>query len=352
MLKGEGMKRKHIFIASVTVTLMFTAAGCKSQQVPIEKQEFIMGTIISEKVYGKNAEKAAQEVMEKFKYIEDTMTINAPGSEIDQLNAQAGKKSVQVSEDSFRVLQKAQEFAQKTQGAFDPTVGPLVKAWGIFTDAPRVPAAEEINQLRGLVNYRDLILDVKTRSAKLARQGQILDLGGIAKGYAGDVAIEIYKKHGIQSAFVNLGGNVVVLGKKPDGSLWRIGIQDPRDTQGKLIGIVKVADKAVVTAGDYQRYFEKDGKRYHHILDPETGYPSQSDLISVTIITDSSTDADGMDTGLFVLGREKAMEIVKNTKNMEAIMVTADKKVYATAGAAKIFTFEGADKGYEYVEER
>ena len=188
-----------------------------------------------------------------------------------------------------------------------------------------------------MVNYHDLLLDPEKRSAGLRRVGQSLDLGGIGKGFAGDKFLQIFKKYGISSAYTNIGGNVMALGKKPDGSFWRIGIQHPREEKS-LIGLVSVEDKAVVTSGDYQRYFlGSTGKRYHHILDPATGYPAESGLVSVTVVADSSTTADVLSTIVFVAGREKGLELLRGFRGTEAILVELDLQIYITTGLEKYF---------------
>ena len=227
-----------------------------------------------------------------------------------------------------------------------------MKAWGIQTDNQRIPSKDEIGNLIKLVGYKDLAVEPSQLTAKLARTGQIVDLGGIAKGYAGDAAIKILKDNGIQSAFVNLGGNVVVLGNKPDGSPWKIGVQNPRAENGKYLGILKVKDKAIISSGDYERYFEKDGVRYHHILDSKTGYPSDSGLIGTTIVADKSIDGDTLSTATFVLGLDKGMQLIESLEGVEAIFITKDKKVYTTNGLKDIFTFEDESKEYQYVEKR
>lgn len=319
---------------------------------PVERQDFHMGTVISQKVYGGKAKKAAETVDKRMQEIEARMTINAPGSETDNLNSEAGKSEVKLSPDVIYVLSVAKKFAELSGGAFDVTVGPLVKAWGIFTDNARVPERAEIDELKKLVGYNDILIDEKNNTAKLARAGQIADLGGIAKGYAGDEAIRIYKEYGLKSAFVNLGGNVVVMGKKPDGTEWNVGVQNPRGGNGEIIGIIKVTDKAVVSSGDYERFFMVDDKRYHHIIDPKTGYPSESDLIGTTIVADSSMQADAMSTAVFILGIDKGMEFIESIKGVEAIFITKDKKVYITSGLKDKFTINDESKEYTYVEKR
>ncbi|MDP4094146.1 MAG: FAD:protein FMN transferase [Bacillota bacterium] len=344
--------KKIVFAVLLVCTVGIVVYLCSAKSdKPVEQQGFYMGTIISERVSGHNAKKAADQAMEEIKRLEGLMTINANDSEIDKLNAAAGKNPVKLSKESMYVLKTALKYAGLSNGAFDVTVGPLVKTWGVFTDHPRVPAQNEINNLLKLVNYRDVQIDQTNGTAALRNPGQIVDLGGIAKGYAGDAVIDIYKKNGIKSAYIDLGGNVVVLGSKPDGSPWRVGIQNPRAPTGKYIGILNVTNKAVVTSGDYERYFEMDGKRYHHILDPHTGYPSNSGLISTTIITDSSTEADALSTATFVLGLEKGKKLVESLKGVEAVFITADKKIYITKGLKNIFTFDDESKEYTYVQE-
>lgn len=251
----SGMVSSIVNVAVLLVLVFFvflTACSWKigdgyCQNKPVEVQEFIMGTIITQQVYGKDASIAIKEATDRLKEIESKMTVNSPNSELNVLNKMAGKGTVSLSLDTIYVLKKAKEFSQLTHGAFDPTLGPIIKAWGISTDKQRVPGQQEIKDLLSKVNYEDLIIngnisseninekkmDVESNKTvelkekvELKKVGQSIDLGGIAKGYAGDEAIKIYKKHGIESAYINLGGNVVVLGKKPNGKPWKIGIQN------------------------------------------------------------------------------------------------------------------------------
>jgi len=330
--------------------------GCSSQAAPYSPESFYMGTVINQKVYGKNAKKAGDLVIDRMKEIEASMTINTPGGEINPLNDAAGLNPVPVSPSVMFLLNKSKEYGELSQGAFDVTIGPLVKEWGIFTDNPKIPSSDKINELLKLVDYKTLLIDTMNNTAMLPMKGQIVDLGGIAKGYAGNEAIRIYKENEITSGFINLGGNVVVLGTKPDGALWNIGVQNPRDVNGKIIGKLAVKDTAIVSSGDYERFFEKDGVRYHHILDPKTGSPSKSDLIGVTIVvdstivTDSSTDGDALSTSVFVLGLDKGRQLVESLKGVNAVFITEDKKVYVTSGLKDKFTFDDESKVYQYVQ--
>lgn len=345
--------KKIIFVVFIIVFFSLVLCSCGSKSAkPVEREEFHMGTIISEKLYGKNAKKASAEIMDNIARLEKLMTINSPGSEIDKLNEMAGKGNVPLSAEPLLVLKEGLRYAELSKGTFDITIGPIVKAWGVFTENPRVPAEEEINNLKSLVGYRDVYIDESSGSAGLAKQGQIVDLGGIAKGYAGDASVEICRRYNIESAFINLGGNVVAVGSKPDGSPWKIGVQNPRAANGKYIGILNLRDQAAVTSGDYERYFEEGGKRYHHILDPVTGRPSDSGLMSTTIIANKAIDADALSTSTFVMGLDKGMEFIEGLDGIEGIFITTEKKVYITSGLKDIFTFNDESKEFQYVEKR
>jgi FAD:protein FMN transferase len=344
---------KKIVIVISLILAMFLQVSCsKDKNTACETNSFGMGTVISQKVYGNNSKKASGEVLERIKDIENTMTVNASGGDINKLNDNAGKGYVKLNHETVELLKEACDISDLSNGAFDVTVGSAVKLWGIGTENSQIPEEDMLMKLVRLINYKDVVLNESSDSAKLEKEGQKVDLGGIAKGYAGDEAIKIYKKYEVKNVLINLGGNVVAFGSKPDGEPWSVGIQDPRAENGTCIGVLKAIDKAVVTSGDYERYFEKDGKRYHHILDPKTGKPSESGIMSVTIIADSSTSADGLSTAAFVLGLEKGMQLVKSYGNAEAIFVTANKKVYLTESIKKQFVLNNESGVYSYAEKR
>lgn len=342
---------KKAFYVLLILVVLVSAAGCGfGRPKPVETEEFALGTIINQQVYGAHAQKAADEVSARIKELDALWTINQPGGDINKLNQHAGQGYVRLQPETIDILSKARSVSELSDGAaFDITVAPLVKAWGIGTDHAAIPSAETISRLLALVNYREVEVDPANDSARLVRAGQMVDLGGIAKGYIGDLARAIYKKNGINSAFANLGGNVVVLGGKPDGSPWKVGIQNPRGQTGDIVGVVDVVDKAVVTSGDYQRYFVKNGKRYSHIIDPRTGYPANNGLMSVTIIAASSTEADGMSKA-YVLGLKPGLELVKRYGKAEAIFITNDKKIYVTPGLKGKFHLEDASREYKVVQ--
>lgn len=307
-----------------------------------EMETFCMGTVISQRVFGEKAEIAAVKVEEEMKRLEALMSFFLESSEISKLNRAAGKQEVELGCESLYVLNRAKYFSEICGGTFDITIGPVAKLWGIFTDHAKIPSKEEIDKALSFTGYEDITINNGLGTAKLERAGESVDLGAIAKGYAADRAIEIYKQQGIESAFINLGGNVLVLGNKPDGTPWKVGIQNPLLERGQCLGAVKAIDKTIVTSGDYVRYFEKDNVKYHHILDPRTGYPADSGLMSTTIVSEKSIGADALSTAIFILGLEEGMKLINNLEDMEAIFITKNKEIYVTDGLREDFIlFEG-----------
>lgn len=299
-----------------------------------------MNTLMTHRAFGKYAEEALSAVSEEAVRLEKQLSYFLPDSEISKINRSAGLKHERISEDAFEVLSQAAEHSRKSQGLFDVTIGPLVHLWSSCKNTLEAPHEAWIKQLLPLVKHTDLILNPHERTAGLHRSGQSINLGGIGKGFAGDKFVEVLKKYDISSAFTNIGGNVVALGAKPDGSPWRVGIQHPREENG-LLGVVSVVDKAVVTSGDYQRYFiDKNGKRQHHILDPATGYPAEAGVVSATVVADSSMAADALSTMLFAAGIEKGSKLLCQFPGVEAIVVDLDLQVYVTAGLKHCFQAE------------
>jgi len=301
-----------------------------------------MGTVMTHKAFGSYAEDSLAAVCGEVARIEGLLSRFLSGSEISRINGSAGIKSEKVSLETYDVLSKAVEFSRSFPGCFDVTIEPLVTLWSIGKESFAQPDESSIKQVLPLVNYRDLILDPWESTAGLRNVGQSVDLGGIGKGFAGDRIREVFKKFGISSAYSNLGGNVVTVGAKPDGSPWQIGIQHPRQ-ENSVIGSVSVVNQTVVTSGDYQRYFtDGQGKRHHHILDPTTGHPAESGLISVSIVAEKSLAADPLSTILFVAGMEKGLTFLRSFPQTEAILVDSDLKVYVTQGLRTRFQ---VDKG-------
>jgi len=306
-----------------------------------------MGTIIQLKVYGKNADKATAKALERISDIENKMSVNIETSEISKLNSKAGISGEKLSADTYSVIEKSVQYSKLTEGALDATIEPIVKLWGIGTDKERVPLKNEIQDKLKLVDYKDILLDKKNSTVQLRKAGQAIDLGAIAKGYTADEIKKVLLDNKISSALINLGGNVFAMGSKLDGADWNIGIQNPLDTRGKYLGTISVADKSMVTSGNYERFFIVDGKRYHHIFDPKTGYPSQTGVISTTIISDKSIDGDALSTSTYIMGLEKGLKLIEAIKGVDAIFITEDKKVYVTKGLKGSFNLTNKEFTYE-----
>ena len=231
------------------------------------------------------------------------------------------------------VLQQALDIAKKTGGAFDPTIGPLVDLWDIGGDNSQVPSQEVIDHARSLVDYRLVELNLEQGTVYLPKQGMALDLGGIAKGYAADQLVAMVQEAGLKRGLFDLGGNIYAFGTKADGSTWRVGVKDPAQPGGNPALALAVQDRSVVTSGMYERFFEQDGIRYHHILNPATGYPVWNDIQSVTIVSKSSLLADALSTSVFLLGREKGLALLES-EDAEGVIIGEDKLVYPTSGIA------------------
>jgi len=276
------------------------------------------------------------------------------------INKQAGIAPVKVRADLIEVLEAALRYAELSEGAFDPTIGPLVKLWDIGaklqliedyktavrlapdlpTEPQLIPVDEEIAAALKLVNFRDLIIDRDSGTAFLRREGMEIDLGAIAKGYAADEAARIAKEGGVKRGIIDLGGNIMALGwrNEKESVPWRIGVQNPFSDRGESIGFLAVHDTSVVTSGVYERFFESEGKRYHHILSTADGYPVENGLLSVTIVTERSIDADALSTAVFALGCERGKALIDSIPNAQAVFVFADRSVKITEGLYDIFT--------------
>jgi thiamine biosynthesis lipoprotein len=320
----------------VAVILIFIFTTGKYEKPEVMKNSYALGTIINLRAYGNKAEKAIDEAIEKLNDIDDKMSAFKADSEISKINSKAGTSLEEiVSEDTYFVVKNATKYSEILDGTFDPTIRPLVKLWSIGTKEEIIPEQFQIEETLKLVNYKDVILNENKNSIMLKQNKQALDVGGIAKGFAADEIRDIFYKHNVKSALIDLGGNIFALGSKEDGSPWRVGIQNPFKPRGEYVGILSVKNKSVVTSGNYEKYFMKDGQRFHHIIDPKTGYPSQSKIISATIISDNSIDGDGLSTGIYILGIDKAMKIMETIAGVEAIFITEDKKIYKTSGVNK-----------------
>lgn len=315
----------------ISIFMCLLLSGCTGENVEEHaKTVFAMDTVMDLKIYSANGEAVLQEAENEIKRIENLLDRGNENSEIYQINKD---KSYRISEETIAVINNALSVSEETGGAFDITIAPIIDLWGFYGNHCRVPSDSELQTALENVGYEKVRLN---GSNILIPENALIDLGGIGKGYTSDRIAALFKKNNIHSAIVSLGGNVQTIGKKPDGSLWTIGVADPHDAS-KHIGILKISDKAVVTSGGYQRYFEQDGVRYHHIINPDTGKSAESGLASVTIISDSGTRADGLSTALFVMGLEKSIAFWRSREDFDAIFVDNDGTVLITEGIQNSF---------------
>jgi FAD:protein FMN transferase len=314
---------------------LLTLAACSPPR-PTTRSEQWLGTVCSITVFGRVAAGVMEKAFARIAEIDARMGNDRPGSEIDAVNAAAGRTAVKVTPDVYRVVDTAVRTSGLMDGAFDISIGPLVRLWGIGEGPGRIPEPTEIARARALVDYRRIELDPAASTVKLGDPGMSLDLGGIAKGYAADEAAAVLTAGGAHSAIIDLGGNILVVGSRPAGGKWRIGIQDPERSRGEYLGVVELDAGTVVTSGVYERFFIKDGVRYHHILDPATGAPARTGLLSATIVTRLSIDGDRL-SKVFVLGVERGLALARRMPGVDVIFVTEDHKVITSPGLASAF---------------
>ena len=290
---------------------------------------FFFDTVVTVKLYGTDDTQLLKDCFDRMAGYEALLSRTRKGSDVWNIN-HSGGEPVTVSEETAELLSLALRYADLTDGAFDVTVAPCTDLWDFHSDAPEVPSRESLKEACSHVGSASLML--KGRTVTLTDPKAAIDLGGIAKGYIADRICGLLAERGVKSAFLSLGGNVVTLGKKPDGTPWRIGIRDPFGAQNELIASVDAADRSVVTSGTYERFFEKDGVRYHHILDPSTGWPVENGLESVTILSGRSVDGDALSTACFVLGLERGMQLIEQLDDTEALFITSEGELHATSG--------------------
>jgi len=338
------MRKYLIIIPAIAALLMMSLASCAGEPESGQTTIFAMDTVMSLKVYGKGSEEAVSAAAKELYLLDALLSATDEDSEVSKINKDAGS-FVPVSDAVVSQVNAALEVSERSGGAFDLSVLPLMTLWGFGTENAHVPSAAEIDAARKYVDYGKI--EVSGSSVKL-QEGMSITLGAIAKGYASQTLIELFKSVGIDSAMVSLGGNVQVLGAKPDGSKWRIAVQDPNSTDDNA-GILELSDMAVVTSGGYQRYFEEDGRRYHHIIDPQTGQPAENGLVSVTIVCENGMMADALSTALFVLGEERAIDYWRSYGGFEAVLITDDGRVLVTGGLEGSFIQSGSVYILQYV---
>lgn len=311
------------------VVLCFICAGLFVSCNKKNNTEYFesMDTFMKVQCYGKNAEAANKEAQERIGNLEKLISVTKSESEIYALNNANGSPVV-VSDETVSVVKDALEMAEKSDGAFNPCLYPVSSVWGFTTKKYRIPSDEEINDLLKLTDFRKVEIN---GNEICLEPGMKLDLGAIGKGFAGDEAIKILKKYGIESALLDLGGNIQTIGKKPDGSLWTVGIRNPWG-EGAVASL-KLNNEVAITSGGYVRFFiGEDGKKYIHIFDGKTGRPVETDIASATIICEKGTYGDALSTTNYVLGKEKACEFWKQNKDFQMILLYGNNSICYTEG--------------------
>lgn len=326
---------KRLFIGGLLVAALMLA-GCGAQTSAEESSQtrevYAMDTVMTLEAYGQNAGAALDEAVAEIERLDALWSIASSDGEIARLNAE---KQITASADTLALLTRAKEISAATDGLFSTTIAPLMEAWGFTSGDYRVPDEAELSALLAHVDDEEIAISDSTVTIPADAK---VDLGGIAKGFTSARVMEIFHGNGIKNGILSLGGNVQALGTKPDGSLWRVGLQDPADERA-LFATLELADKAVITSGAYERNFEQDGIVYHHIIDPRTGYPAESGFSSVTIVSDDGTLADGLSTALFIMGKEAAVEFWRSHRDdFDMVLLADDGAVTVSAGIADALT--------------
>ena len=334
-------RNKYVFrFLSVQLFVVLLLSGCRIQEKSVVDAEeeytkgvFAMGTYMSLTAYGESAESALELSEDRIKELEALWSVTDENSDIYKVN-QSNGVPIEVSEETAEILQFALNMAEQTNGALEPTIFPLISDWGFISREYNIPTEDELAELMKYIDYKKIILE---ENFVTLPEGMRLDLGAIGKGYTGDIMAELMKEQGVTSALLDIGGNIQMIGRKPDGNRWRIGIQNPFG-EGNL-GVLESEDCAVVTSGNYERYFiGEDGKRYGHIIDPSTGYPAERGLVSVSIIAKEGKLCDALSTAIYVMGLEEATEYWKENVGFDMLLVTEENEIYLTEGIRDDFT--------------
>lgn len=320
------------------ITCLFCGCGSPAASLkPISKTGFYFNTVITLTLYDSSQEPLLDECFSIAEQYENMFSASIDSSEISKIN-QAGGSPVLVSDETIALIQKGLEYCKRSEGRFDITIGKLSSLWNFSENEGFLPNADEIADAVSTIDYQKV--SIHGNEVQLSNPDTHIDLGGIAKGYIADRMKEYLEENDVTAGLINLGGNVLCLGAKTDGSSYRIGIQKPFDEDGAAAAIVDVTDKTVVSSGVYERYITVDGQMYHHILNPSTGYPYETNLLGVSIICENSADGDGLSTTCFALGLEAGMELIESLADTEAVFITDDNELHCSSGIGTEIPFE------------
>ena len=328
-----------LFVTAVMLIIQSGCSGSKTQE-PVTRQSFYFDTVCSIAVYdmenmsGESAAKAIEEAFKLCSRYESLLSRTREGTDVYRIN-EAGGEPVECDPETIEVIRKGLYYSELSGGLFDITIGKVTDLWDFHAEEPQVPDAGSLEKAVSTVGWEKVIIDGDT--VALTDPGTHIDLGGIAKGFIADRVSDALTENGVTSAIVSLGGNVVCIGDKTENGAekpFRVGIEKPYSNQSEIVGVVEAADETVVTSGVYERYFESDGRMYHHILNASTGYPAESDIVGVTIKADKgrSADCDALATIFLILGEERAMQLAQETDGIEAYFILTDGRTVSTDG--------------------
>lgn len=342
------MKKIYTRLSFLIFLIILVGCGTKEEinTTAYQDTEFLMGTYVSLSIYDRDKEEILTEGFELVKELADKISGETTESEITKINESAGIKPVEVSEEVFELIQIAAGYSDTLDGEFNYAIGPITNLWRIGFDDARKPDQSEIDDALQHIDFRKVVLDESNQSVFLEDEKMELDLGAIAKGYMTDKVQELFESKGVTTAIIDLGGNVYVMGGSParDGKVWNVGIQDPFGERGKSIGSTQQTERSIVTSGIYERNLEVDGQIYHHLMDPQTGYPFTNEIAGVSIISDQSVDGDALSTLVFGLGIEQGLDYINSRDDIEAVFVSKDKEIYLSEGLKT--NFELKDEQY------
>lgn len=325
------MKNKQITASVLAVIFLCTLlmTGCATKKTePISTTAILFDTVISIEIYDTDDSSILEECIALCHHYEDTLSRTIDTSEISQINAATGAP-VTVSSDTLELIQKGLSYGELSDGNFDITIAPLITLWDFKNNSGIVPTPEDIETAKSHVNYKNVIIEGNTVTLKDPEAA--IDLGGIAKGFIADKLKGLLEEKGIKHGIISLGGNILTIGDKVDGSAYHIGVKKPFE-ENTAITSVNVVDQSVVSSGVYERYFKKDNTLYHHILNPFTGYPYDNGLLGVTIVSDASIDGDALSTTCFALGLEQGLVLIESLEHTEAIFITDDYELHYSSG--------------------
>lgn len=323
---------RKLIALCLSLLLLLSAAGCGTpkEQQTVQKTTLLMDTVVTITLYDWTDETTIDTAFEEISRLEDLLNVDHEGSDLDKLAKAAGKEWVAIAPETEEVLRLAKEYYTLSKGHFDVTAGPLIDLWNIHDGQGHYPTQEELEEVLPLISSDDLLIE--EGKAYLSREGMIANLGAIAKGYIADQIKALLEGQGVEHAILDLGRNILLIGGKTEDTSFTVGIQDPNQAEGTLAGLIQATGKSIVTSGIDERYFIYEGKRYHHVLDPFTGFPADTGLASATILSDSSAQGDALSTSCLLLGPEDGMSLVESLDGVEALFITTDGQQITSSG--------------------